>query len=145
MQWQNAFPRQNFNKFHGMFYTICRFIYRYEMAGRISKESNEAFNSTLDDIKTRLRTMPTTTKRIEVTYARTQSNLNEEVLQHKVELKETITGKKRGAHKARTRRVNLKTIRICTCTDFVQRPYEILYFHLNLKYGFLNKCLELIF
>jgi len=64
MQWQNAFPGQNFNKFHDMFCIIHRFIHKYEMAGRISEESNEAFNSTLVDIKTRLETMPITTTRI---------------------------------------------------------------------------------
>ena len=72
------------------------------MAGRISEESNKTFNSTLVDIKTRLRTIPTTTTRIEVTNARTQSNLNSEIVQHKVELKKDITGKKRGTQKPKT-------------------------------------------
>ena len=50
------------------------------MTGRISEESNEAFNATLANVKSRLRCMPTTSTRIETTNARTQANLNEEVL-----------------------------------------------------------------
>ena len=42
--WQKAFPGKLFNKFHGMFCTIRHFIHKYHMAGRISEESNEAFN-----------------------------------------------------------------------------------------------------
>ena len=57
------------------------------MARRISEESNEAFNSTLADIKIRLRTMSTTSTRKEVTNTRTQLNLNGEIVQQKVELK----------------------------------------------------------
>ena len=52
-----------------------------------------------------MRTIPTTTTRIEATNARTQSNLNGEIVQQKAELKKAITGKKRGAQKARTRTI----------------------------------------
>ena len=69
MQWQSTYSGQTFDKFRGMFCAICRFIHKYEIAGRISEESNEALNSTHTDIKTRLRTMPTTTTCIEVTNA----------------------------------------------------------------------------
>ena len=41
------------------------------MTGRISEESNEAFNATLANVKSRLRCMPTTSTRIETTNART--------------------------------------------------------------------------
>ena len=44
-----------FNKFPArMFCSICRFIHEYEMAGRISEESNEAFNATPVNVKSRL-------------------------------------------------------------------------------------------
>ena len=76
------------------------------MAGRISEESNEAFNTTLANVKTRLRCMPTTSTRIETTNARTQSNLNGEVLDHKVELQDSLKGKKRGTYKARVRLID---------------------------------------
>jgi len=66
------------------------------MAERVSEESNEAFNLTLADIKTRLRCMPTTTIHVEVTNARTQSNLKGDILGHRVELQEGITEKERG-------------------------------------------------
>ena len=46
--------------------------------------------------------MPTTVA-IEVTNAMTQSNLNGEMLNHKIELKVATTGKKRGPQKARTK------------------------------------------
>ena len=43
-------------------------------------------------------------------------------------------------------RVNLKTIRVCTCTDFVQGPNGILCnINLNPKYGFLNIIIDSIF
>jgi len=50
--------------------------------------------------------MPTTSTRIETTNARTQSNLNGEVLDHKVELQDSLKGKKRGAYKARIRKID---------------------------------------
>jgi hypothetical protein len=103
MSWQCAFPGMKFNKFHGMFCCIRRFVHTYEMTGRISEESNEAFNATLAHVKTRLRCMPTTSTRIETTNARTQSNLNGEVLDVKVELQDSLKGKKRGTYKARVR------------------------------------------
>ena len=66
------------------------------MAGRTSEESNEAFNATLANVKSRLRCMPTTSTRIETTNARTQANLNGEVLNHKVQLQDELKGKERG-------------------------------------------------
>ena len=76
------------------------------MTGRISEESNEAFNGTLADIKTRMLCMSTTSARVEVTNARTQNNLKDEILHDKVKLQDAITGKKRGRLKARARNVD---------------------------------------
>ena len=56
------------------------------MTGRISEESNEAFNGTLATVKSKLKSMPTTATRVEVTNARTQSNLKGEILDLKVAL-----------------------------------------------------------
>jgi len=102
-RWEDAFPGKKFNKFHAMFCTIRNFVHTYEMAGRISEESNEAFNGTLAEVKSRLRCMPTTEKRVEVTNARTQSNLKGDVLEEKIALRNSITGKKRGPQKTRVR------------------------------------------
>jgi hypothetical protein len=102
-RWEDAFPGKKFNKYHAMFCTIRNFVHRYEMAGRISEESNEAFNGTLAEVKSRLRCMPTTEKRVEVTNARTQSNLKGDILMEKIALQSSITGKKRGPQKARVR------------------------------------------
>ena len=44
-EWSCAFPGMKFNKYHGMFCAIRRFVHKYEMVGRISDESNEAFDS----------------------------------------------------------------------------------------------------
>ena len=106
MSWQCAFPGMKFNKFHGMFCCIRRYVHTYEMTGRISEESNEAFNGTLADIKTRLRCMPTTSARVAVTNARTQNNLKGEILHDRMKLQDAITGKKRGSLKARARNVD---------------------------------------
>ena len=76
------------------------------MTGRISEEINKAFNGTLADIKTKLQCMSTTLARVEVTNARTQNNLKEEILHDKVKLQDAITGKKRGRLKARARNVD---------------------------------------
>ena len=44
------------------------------------------------------------------------------------------------------KRVNIKMIRVCTCTDFVQGPNGILYnIILNPKYGFLNNIFRVNF
>ena len=92
-----------FNKVHCMFCTIYRFVHRYEITERVSKESNEAFNGALANIKTRLRCMPTLATRFEVTNACTQSNLNGNIMQEKIVLKTGITGKKRCLWKSVTR------------------------------------------
>ena len=86
-----------------MLYTICRFIHKYEMVGRILEESNKVINAIIAEIAKRLRSIPTTTTRIKVTNAQTQSNINREILEHNIELKEAITGKKKGHQKTRSK------------------------------------------
>ena len=77
-----------------MFCCICWYVHTYEMVDRISKESNGVFNATLADIKTRLQCMPTTSTRVEVTNTRTQSNLKGEILVHRVESQDAISGRR---------------------------------------------------
>jgi len=71
------------------------------MTGRVSEESNESFNATLAEIKYRVKCMPMTQKRIEITNARTQGNLKGDILDEKIKLKKAITGKRRGPQKPR--------------------------------------------
>ena len=47
--------------------------------------------------------MPTILTRIEVTNARTQSNLNGDILRHKIQLKVATIGKQRGLQKAKAK------------------------------------------
>ena len=108
-KWEEAFPGKSFSKYHGLFCTIRKFIRKYKIAGRISKESNEVFNSTIAAINT--------TTHIEVPNARTQSNLNGEIVQHEVELKKAITGKKRGSQKARFRTVD--NMKLASMVDYM--------------------------
>jgi len=114
-----------FNKFHGMFCSIRRFVHEYEMTGRILEKSNEAFNATLANVKSRLRCMPTTSTRIETTNARTQANLNGEVLNQKVLLQDGVKGKKRGPYKARVRTADEMTVSSVgdNCIEFKGKMY----------------------
>ena len=38
LRWEDAFPGKNFNKFHGMFCTIRRYVHEFKMTGRVSEE-----------------------------------------------------------------------------------------------------------
>ena len=98
--WEYAFPGKKFNKFHGLFCTIRNYIHEYHMSGRVSEESNEAFNGTLAKVKALLRCMPGTIQRVELTNARTQGNLKEEILNEKIEILKSIEGSKRGPQKS---------------------------------------------
>ena len=51
MRLQCAFPGMKFNKFHGMFCTMRRYVHTFHMVGIISEESNEAFNEILIEVK----------------------------------------------------------------------------------------------
>ena len=58
--WKGSFLGVQFNNFHRLFCTTRNFIHKYHMAGRVSEESNEAFNAVLANVKQMLRTMPAT-------------------------------------------------------------------------------------
>ena len=94
------------------------------MAGRISEESNEAFNGTLATVKSKLKSMPTTVTRVEVTNARTQSNLKGEIFDLKVALQEGTAGKKRGQQKPRATRVEDMMLS-SMCSEYVEFKGEI--------------------
>ncbi len=49
--WEDAFPGKSFNKFHGLFCTVRRYVHTFHMAGRVSEESGESFNGTQADTK----------------------------------------------------------------------------------------------
>ena len=73
------------------------------MAGRASEESNESYNSELETIKERLRTMKTTVGKVRVLNARSQSNLKSSVLAPKKKIMESTTGKERGHYKVKSK------------------------------------------
>ena len=100
-RWEDAFPGKSFNKFHGMFCTIREFVHKYHMAGRISEESNEAYNGTLAETKKVLRSMPSTTKRIAKITERSQANLKGQVLEYRLKIQKATQGKVRGPQKPR--------------------------------------------
>ena len=80
------------------------------MTGRISEESNEGFNATLAETKSRLRCMPSTESRINITTSRTQGNLKGSVLHEKLEISTSVKGKKRGKYKARLLRIHNRSV-----------------------------------
>ena len=108
--WEDAFPGKSFNKYHGLFCTIQEFAHKYHMTGRISEERNKGFNATLAEIKSRLRCMPSTESRINITTSRTQGNLKGNVLHEKLEISTSVKGKKRGKYKARQLRIHNRLV-----------------------------------
>ena len=70
--WQAAFPRMKFNKFHGLFCGTRNFIHKCHMAGRVSEESNESFNSVMANMKKMLQSMGSTVGRIDLLNYRAQ-------------------------------------------------------------------------
>lgn len=102
-RWEEAFPGKRFNKFHGMFCTIRRFVHKFEMAGRVSEEGGEAFNGTQKGTKGDLKCMPSNSKRITKISERSQGNLKGDVLKNRLKIDEKKKGKERGPYKPRTR------------------------------------------
>ena len=95
-RWEDAFPGKGFNKFHGMFCTIRRFVHHYHMAGLILEESNEAYNGTLADTKETLSSMPSHKQRINKITERSQGNLKGEVMSSRLIIARKTKGKRRG-------------------------------------------------
>ena len=73
------------------------------MTGRVSEEGNESFNSTLDKKKDILKSMPATVGRVTLVNARTQGNLNGEVLVPKLKVAGACKGSERGCYTPRVR------------------------------------------
>ena len=76
---KGSFTGMKFDKFHGLFCTSHNFIYKYHMAGRVSEESNEAFNAVLANVKRMLRCMSATVGRIKTINQQTQVKLKSSV------------------------------------------------------------------
>jgi len=102
-RWEDAFPGKGFNKFHGMFCAVRRFVHTYEMAGRVSEESGEAYNGTQADLKGMLSSMPCDERRIEKITERAQGNLKGEVLKCRVMIDNKSKGKRRGPYRKKAR------------------------------------------
>ena len=109
--WEDAFPGKKFNKFHGAFCCMRRCVRHFHMAGRISEESNEAYNAKLAQIKSRLKRMHSNTQRVKKITQRAQGNLKAEVLQSRLDIQKKCTGKKRGKYAPRAHQSD--TMSIC--------------------------------
>ena len=49
--WEDAFPGKGFNKYHVIFCTLHNYVHLFHMAGRVSEESNKAYNGTVANMK----------------------------------------------------------------------------------------------
>ena len=94
-----------FNKFHGLFCTLRRFIHKYQMAGRVLEESNEAYNGTLWFVKGYLKSMPNTKQRVHTTTSREQGNTKGPIPEARLHVQKVSTGNKRGPQQAKARAV----------------------------------------
>ena len=112
--WEDAFPGKSFNKFHGIFCTVRNYVHLYHMAGRVSEESNEAYNGTLDDTKSTLRCMPSHTKRIDKVTERSQANLKGEVLESRLVIQNAKKSRKSGPRRPRALNHDGRVVRIVT-------------------------------
>ena len=101
--WEDAFPGKSFNKYHGLFCTVREYVWVFEMTGRVSEESNEAYNAKLEEIKKVLQCMVIHKQRVRKWNERSQVNLKGEVVGHKKEIVNKIKGNKRGPYGARKR------------------------------------------
>ena len=128
-RWEDAFPGVGFNKYHGAFCTVRNYVHRYEMTGRISEESHEAYNATMADVKTIVRCMPCDEKRVEKIAERTQGNLKGEVATSRLEISRKRKGKERGLYKAR--RVHRHGRAVVSCGRLTREIEGDAYFVLN--------------
>ena len=119
--WEDAFPGKSFNKYHGLFCAVRRYVHEYEMSGRVSEESNEAFNATLEEIKKVLRSMVSHRQRINKIDERSQGNIKGGVLEKRLMIEEAKKGTKRGPYKKRVKSAGneevLSEIRSCREID----------------------------
>ncbi len=111
-RWEDAFPGKGFNKFHGLFCTVRRFVHSFEMAGRVSEESGEAYNGANKHRKSLVACMPCDERRIEKITERDQGNLKGKVVHSRLQITNGNKGrrKKRGTYKPRTRVVGERNI-----------------------------------
>ena len=120
-QWEDAFPGKSINNFHGMFCTIRNFVWNYQMADQVSKESCKPFNCTLASTKSMLKCIPTINQRVAKVNERTQANLKGEVLKEKVFLKKASERKKRRPQKSRSRANDKRSV---VCSQYVTVQFK---------------------
>ena len=84
------------------------------MAGRVSEESNEAYNGTLDDTKTTVRCMPSHAKRINKVTERSQGNLKGKVLESRLVIQKAKKSRRAGPQKQRALEQDGRTVRMLT-------------------------------
>ena len=113
-RWEDAFPGKSFNKFHGVFCTIRNYVHLYHMAGRVSEESNEAYNGTLADTKRTLQCMPSHTKRINKIAERSQGNLKGKVMESRLVIQKAKKSRISGPRKTRALYQDGRDVRIVT-------------------------------
>ena len=72
------------------------------MLGRVSEESNEAYNDTLANTKKVVKCMVSHKKRIAKITERSQGNLKGRVMRSRLQIKKENSGKRRGPYKPRS-------------------------------------------
>ena len=87
------YPGLKFNKFHGAFCVSREFVHKYHMAGIVSEESSESFNSVPENIKDRLKGMPATTEKAKLMCDWTQGNTRELIVDSKRKIANNCTGR----------------------------------------------------
>ena len=98
----DAFSGKSFNEFHGMFCMLRRFVHRYHMVGRVSEESNEAYNGILANTKKVVKCTVSHNKRIAKIAERLHGKLKGRVMRSRLQIEKENSGKRRGLHKPRS-------------------------------------------
>lgn len=97
--WRNHFPNTTiFLKFHHVEAHVLDFVKRYEMYGRVSEEGFESAHPYVNQIRDMLKSVASTTQRINTICQRLHSGMNDEVTSAKTEVKVATTGKKRSRY-----------------------------------------------
>jgi hypothetical protein len=94
--WDETFPEKNyFVKLHHIMSHLLDFVKKYEMLGRVSKESFEAVHAQNARIQRMVQSMHGDKKRIETASAKAQTKLKPNVMHSSVVIKNGVRGKKR--------------------------------------------------
>ena len=90
------------------------------MTGRISEESNEAYNGTLAETKSSLLRIPITSTRVQTITSQTHGNLKGVILEPQLAIKKETRGNKREPYKQRVMRLDGRHVRLSegVCVQF---------------------------